>query len=185
MPPNPLLRRRDANALLCSTGLGFAWALAAAPAAHAQTAQRRTWPAGRATPPLALPVLDSEAFKLDQARGSPLLLNFWASWCEPCRAEMPSLQRLAQRHQAQGLRVLALNYRETDAAIRRYLAQTTQHPITLPILRDRDGSAAKAFGVSIFPSTVAISRQGQVLFSVVGEIDWDGQPADGWVAAML
>ena len=115
-------------------------------------------------------------------KGRAVLLNFWASWCEPCRSEMPSLELLATRHEAQGLQVLALNYRETDAAVRRFIETTA---LSLPVLRDRDGGAAKAFGVRTFPSTVAINRRGQVLSIAVGEWDWASPAARQWVGAAL
>ena len=111
-----------------------------------------------------------------------MLLNFWASWCEPCRSEMPALELLAARHQAQGLQVIAVNFRETEAAIRRFIETTA---LSLPVLRDSDGAAAKAFGVSTFPCTVAINRQGRVLSTLVGEVDWRSAPARNWVAAVL
>lgn len=115
-------------------------------------------------------------------RGQVVLLNFWASWCEPCRAEMPSLELLATRHEPDGLRVLAINFRETDGAVRRFLDQTS---FSLPVLRDRDGGAAQAFGVRVFPSTVAIARDGRAAFTVVGEVDWNAPEARRWIAPLL
>lgn len=174
----PLNRRRLAAGLALGAlgGLG-----AVALPARAQ-ATPRPWPKGQATPPLSLPSHEGPPWSLAAARGTPVLLNFWASWCEPCRSEMPSLELLAERNEAQGLQVIAVNFRETDAAIRRYL---NQWPITLPILRDADGAAARAFGVRIFPSTIAIGRDGKALFTVVGEADWTGSEARRWVAPLL
>ena len=140
------------------------------------------WPKSRATPPLALPVLDGPPWSLEQNKGQVVLLNFWASWCEPCRSEMPSLELLAQRLEAQRFSIVAVNFRETDASVKRYLAQW---PITLPIVRDADGAAARAFGVRIFPTTVAIARDGKAVFSVVGEADWTGPDARRWMAPLL
>ena len=142
----------------------------------------RPWPGGRTTPPLQLPGVDGTAWSLAAARGSPVLLNFWASWCEPCRAEMPSLQRLAAQHKAQGLQVMAINFREGEAAVRRFMTTTA---LSLPVLYDRDGAAAKAFGVRTFPSTVAIDRRGQARFVVVGEVDWASPAVQRWLAALL
>jgi thiol-disulfide isomerase/thioredoxin len=144
--------------------------------------QPQAWPRSRPTPALSLPQQEGPPWSLAAQIGQPVLLNFWASWCEPCRSEMPSLELLAQRHEAQGLQVMAVNFRETDAAVRRYLAQW---PITLPILRDADGAAARAFGVRIFPTTIAIARNGQAVFTLVGEADWTGSEARRWVAPLL
>ncbi len=140
------------------------------------------WPASRPTPALELPALEGPPFRLADARGQVVLVNFWASWCEPCRAEMPSLELLAERHAKDRLVVQAVNFRETDNAVARYLAQW---PISLPILRDRDGGAAKAFGVRVFPTTIAIGRHGRAAFSVTGEVDWGSTEARRWIAALL
>lgn len=142
----------------------------------------RPWPARQPTPALDLPVDGGGRWRLADARGQVLLVNFWASWCEPCRAEMPSLELLEQRHEKQGLQVVAVNFRETDAAVRRYLDQSA---LTLRILRDVDGAAAKAYGVRVFPTTVAIGRDGRVRFTVTGECDWTGAQARSWIAPLL
>jgi thiol-disulfide isomerase/thioredoxin len=144
--------------------------------------QRRSWPRGRTTPALQLPSLDGAAWTLAGARGRPLLLNFWASWCEPCRAEMPSLQQLAAQHQVEGLQVMAINFREGESAVRRFMTTTG---LSLPVLYDRDGAAAKAFGVRTFPSTVAIDRRGRARFVVTGEVDWSSPAVQRWMAALL
>jgi len=145
-------------------------------------ALRRPWPKGQPTPPLTLPGFEGPGWSLAEARGRPLLLNFWASWCEPCRAEMPSLELLAQRHEREGLLVLAINQRETDAAIRRYLQLM---PISLPVLRDMDGSTSRAWGARVLPTTVAVGRDGKALFTVIGELDWTGLQARQWIAPLL
>lgn len=142
----------------------------------------KRWPLTQATPALSLPTQDGQAWRLSSARGQVVVLNFWASWCEPCRSEMPSLELLAQRHERDGLQVQAINFRETDAAVKRHL---DQWPITLNILRDRDGAAAQAFGVRIFPTTIVIARDGRVAFSVTGEVDWTGATAQRWIAPLL
>lgn len=112
-----------------------------------------------------------------------MLLNFWAGWCEPCRDEMPSLELLAQRHANAGLQVVAVNHRETDAAIRRFMDFM---PLNLTrVVRDADGGAAQDWGVKVFPTTVVVGRDGQAAFSVIGELDWGGSEAADWLAPLL
>ena len=185
-PPRPGRRRllgalvgAPVAAVLASAGGG---ARAAEP-----VPERRPWPARQPTPALDLPVLDHAAregprFRLEQARGQVVLINFWASWCEPCRSERPSLELVAERFVREGLVVVAVNHRETDAALRRFIEQM---PISLPILRDVDGAASRSFGVRVYPTTVAIGRDGRAAFSVVGATEWNAEPARGWLAALL
>jgi thiol-disulfide isomerase/thioredoxin len=173
---NPDRRRWLAGSVLLAGAVGRGvWA-------QATDAARRPWPAARPTPALDLPTWEGSRFNLAEARGKVVLLNFWASWCEPCRSEMPSIELLAERFAKEGLVALAVNFRETDAALRRYLAEW---PITLPILRDADGAAARAWGFRGFPSTAVVGRDGRAVFSVTGEVDWAGREARQWITAVL
>jgi thiol-disulfide isomerase/thioredoxin len=114
--------------------------------------------------------------------GRPVLLNFWATWCEPCREEMPSLQALARRHESDALAVLMVNYRESESTIRRFLERT---PLALPVLLDRDGSAARDWTSRVFPTTVLIDRSGRPRHQVVGAVDWAGDDARQWLRELL
>jgi thiol-disulfide isomerase/thioredoxin len=175
LQPHVQLTRRQAL-----TALAASMVVASAEAGEAS--QRREWPRGRPTPALDLAGTGGARWRLADARGKVVLLNFWASWCTPCRVEMPSLELLAQRHERDGLLVMAVNYRETDAAVRRFLSEM---PLTLDILRDTDGGAARDWGVRIFPSTIAIGRDGKAAFTVTGELDWAGPVAREWLAPMF
>jgi thiol-disulfide isomerase/thioredoxin len=169
--------RRQALAASLATVAAFAWP-DTAHAAHVV----RDWPAGRPTPPLDLTDLDGKAWTLAALKGRPVLLNFWASWCEPCRAEMPSLELLATRHERAGLVILAVNYQETLSAIKHFLEAL---PFSLPILLDRDGDATSAWTPHVFPTTVLIGRDGSARSSVVGELDWMGATAAALVEPLL
>jgi thiol-disulfide isomerase/thioredoxin len=151
-------------------------------AAESEGALLRPWPAQQPTPPLRLPAWEGPAFDLASARGQVVLLNFWASWCEPCRAEMPSLELLAQRHAADGVQVITVNHRETDRALQRFVQELQ---FSLPVLRDMDGTASRAFGVRIWPTTVVVGRNGRVRFSIIGEADWTGAKAREWLAPVI
>lgn len=175
----PAIRRREVLLSALSAPL---WGIPGSPASAAQGPQPVPWPRNRPTPALALPTWDGSPWSLARARREVVLVNFWASWCQPCRAEMPSMELLAQRHADQGFQVVAVNFRETDGAIQRFIDETG---LDLPILRDRDGAAAKAFGVRVFPSSIVIGRDGQAVFSVVGEVDWTGVEARRWLAPVL
>jgi thiol-disulfide isomerase/thioredoxin len=169
-----LLHRR--HLLIAGTALA-----ACGPAAGAQ-ALRTDWPCGRRTPALRLPLLDGSSWSLEAQRGHALLVNFWASWCEPCREEMPALVRLAERERANGLRVLAVDYREPADTVRRFLDAA---PLALDIALDLDGSAAKSLDVHAFPSTVAIGRDGRVRFVAMGECDWTDARSRRWLDELM
>lgn len=113
-------------------------------------------------------------WQLDALRGRAVLLNFWASWCEPCVTEMPSLQALAARQGAERLIVLAVNFKQSAPSIDAFVQRTG---LTLPVIADPQGDIARQWGVKIFPSTVLIDAQGRVHGVVQGELDWTGPAA--------
>ena len=115
-------------------------------------------------------------------RGRAVLLNFWASWCEPCRAEMPTLQQIADFYGAEKLLVLAINFKEPAARALQF-AKTTG--VSLPVLLDQDGKAAQGWGVKVFPTTLMIDVAGRPRLRVKGEVDWTGPAAEKLIASLL
>ncbi len=142
----------------------------------------RDWPAQRRTPNLRLPLLDGSSWTLGSQRGRAVLLNFWASWCEPCREELPALAQLAKSLAPQGLLVVGVNYQDSRPTIERFMARDST---TLPVLLDSDGAAAKAFTSRIFPTTVLVGRDGRALGSFVGDPGWTGADAQARVSRLL
>jgi thiol-disulfide isomerase/thioredoxin len=140
----------------------------------------QAWAARKPTPALIATDLNGKEWRLADLRGRAVLVNFWASWCEPCRAEMPSLQRLAEQH-AGDVVVLAVNFKEPTASVQRFVHNTG---LNLPVLQDPQGNMARAFGVRIFPSTVMIGRDGRVHSVVRGELDWTGVDAEELLAPL-
>ena len=161
----------------CIAGLP-AWAVAA----DASTGfDVQPWGGKQPVPQLPMQDQDGKLWQLSQLRGRAVLLNFWATWCEPCRAEMPSLQRLAAR-EAERLTVIAINLKESSEAIARFV-QTTG--LQLPVVRDAQGDTAKAWGIRIYPSTVLIDPLGQALGVVRGALDWAGPDGARLLAPLL
>lgn len=127
----------------------------------------RRWPAAAPTPQLKLTDLTGKEWSLDELRGKPVVLNFWASWCGPCVEEIPVLNELAQRNK---LVVLGVNYKEGLDAIVRF---TREHPLHFPVLRDKTGTAFKQWSSGVMPTTVLIDRDGRARWRVTGELNVD------------
>lgn len=107
--------------------------------------------------------------------GQPVLVNFWASWCEPCREEMPSLQRLAERSRRHGLVVITVAVADRLAQVERFLSDNA---IQLPVVDDRDQVISRAWGARVLPGTVVLDRHHRIRLRGKGAIDWDS-PANG------
>jgi thiol-disulfide isomerase/thioredoxin len=109
-------------------------------------------------------------------RGRVVLLNIWATWCGPCRSEMPSLDRLQGQHRDDGLAVLTVSVdSDGSLAVRRFFEQSGIHNLT-PYL-DADSATARAFGAHAIPTTLLIGRDGKVIGSIVGAMEWDSPDA--------
>jgi len=134
----------------------------------------RPWPAEKPVPELALADLDGRPWKLAAHAGQVVVLNFWATWCEPCRLEMPSLAAMATRLKPQGLVVCAVNYRESPELIRQFLEKL---PFKATILLDADGDATTDWTPRVFPTSVLIGRNGKPTAMVLGDLDWGGPAA--------
>jgi len=162
-----------------------ALAMAAAllcPLAQAQGYEVRPWPASQAVPALRGVDLQGQTWQLADLRGRAVLVNFWATWCEPCLAEMPSLQALAKLHGSGELLVLTVNFKESATIAQRFAQRTD---MDLPILIDPNGQLAKAWEVNVFPSTALIASNGKVQGIVRGGLDWTGPAALKLIAPLL
>ena len=170
MKPGVLSRRQ-----LC---LAFAASAVAAPARAQHVA--KPWPAGRAVPPMAGTDLQGKSWDLAALQGQAVLINFWATWCAPCKEEMPTLQTLAEL-EGERLAVLAVNVREPLPRVQRY-AQSAG--LTFPILPDPRGEITRAWDMKVFPTTVLVDGRGRPQRVISGAVDWTGAVAQDWIAAL-
>ena len=136
---------------------------------------------GGATPPLALRDLEGKEHKLADYKGKVVVLNFWATWCDPCREEMPAMQRLQDKH-AGKLVILAVDYGEGPPRITDFLKKV---PVKFTVLLDRDTSAATAWKVKVLPTTLVIDPEQKVRFVVVGDVGWDTPPVESEIINLL
>jgi thiol-disulfide isomerase/thioredoxin len=129
-----------------------------------------------------LPDASGNKLSLKDFRGKVVLLNFWASWCVPCREEMPAMERLYQEFQNQGLIILGVNVREKreDA-----LAFLKELKVTYPVVFDPTGRWLLAYGAWGLPNTYLIGPQGEGLARTSGHADWYSPGARALIQALL
>ncbi len=138
---------------------------------------------GMAFPALALRGLDGEARSTGLLAGQPLVFNFWASWCPPCRGEMPDLDALGRRFVGRGLRVIGVAVDDDLNLVREFILQ---RQIGFEIWSDPGIRICRApLGVQGIPSTYLVSRHGRIGRVVTGERRWDEEPARQWVQELL
>lgn len=146
--------------------LAFLLLLALALPASAQPLKQWT---GAATPPLELADVDGKVHRLADYRGKAVLVNFWATWCGPCREEMPSMEQLRVAMQGKPFVVLAVNVGEGARVAGDYGSQMS---LGFPLLLDRDTKTTKAWGARILPASFVIGPDGKIRYSYLGAIDW-------------
>jgi thiol-disulfide isomerase/thioredoxin len=111
-----------------------------------------------------------------------VFLNFWATWCPPCREEMPAMQALAGALEKQGLVVLAVNYEESAETAEAFVRETG---LTLPVLLDGEGAVARRYRVTGLPASFFVDRRGALVGSVLGIRDWQGAAARRYIEGLL
>jgi len=111
-----------------------------------------------------------------------VLINFWATWCEPCRDEMPSIERLRKSLDGRPFEVLAVNLAEPESRIRSFLERV---PVKFTVLLDRDTAVAKAWKARILPATYVIGADGRIRYAYVGELDWSQESVRRAIAGLL
>ena len=137
---------------------------------------------GGGTPALALRDMAGGTHDLAAYRGRVVLINFWATWCEPCRAEMPSMQRLRDKLAGKPFVVLAVNVDEPDASIRRFLEETR---FDLPVLLDPNKTATRAWSVRVMPTSFLIGPDGRIRYRLQGDIDWSNEAVVATIAQLM
>jgi peroxiredoxin len=158
----------------------FALCMALACGAHAAPALT-PW-SGDAAPSFSLRDLDGATHSLAHYRGKVLLVNFWATWCEPCREEMPSIQRLRNKIGDKNFAVLAVNVDEPDARVRQFVRTSG---LDLTIVMDLNKTVTRDWGVRYLPVSFIVGADGRIRYRVVGDIDWDNDRVIGTISQLL
>ena len=113
---------------------------------------------------------DGTTYRLSDYRGQVVVLNFWATWCPPCRYEMPSLERAWQKVKGKGVMILAVDMGESEETIWEF---TGVYSVSFPIPLDRDGEITKKYPVIGLPTTFVVNPKGMVTHRTVGTREWE------------
>ena len=124
----------------------------------------------------------TETRTLSALKGKVVFLNFWATWCGPCRDEMPSMEVLYNRFKDKGLEILAVNCEEGQEDV---IAFMTNYGLTFPALLDEDGKVNGAYGIQAIPTTFLIDRDGRIILRLVGSINWDTEKIHAAIESLL
>ena len=126
--------------------------------------------------------LDGKSYSLKDFRGKVVFLNFWATWCIPCREEMPQMEKLHREFKDQGLEIVAVNFREDKQTVKKFVAELG---LTFRILLDLDGAVSNEYGAWALPLSYFVDRKGIFIGKVNGDRPWDSKEAKAFVREIL
>ena len=137
---------------------------------------------GEPAPDFALPTVEGQTVTLSALRGQAVLLNFWATWCPPCREEMPSIERLHQELKDQGLVILAVDVDESPKLVAKFMKDFR---LTFPALIDSGSRVSSQYGVGGLPTTILIDGRGRVVGAALGPRDWASAAGRALIRSLL
>jgi len=114
--------------------------------------------------------MDGELRTLADYQGKPLIINFWATWCPPCRAELPSMNRGWEKIKDEGIAMLAVNVGEDEDTIFMFMGN---YPIEFDLLLDHSGEIVKQWPVKGLPTTFVLDPEGRIVYRAIGGREWD------------
>ncbi len=121
-------------------------------------------------PNFSLKDMDGNVVTLESLRGKPVILNFWATWCPPCRAELPAMNRAWHKIKDKGVAMVAIDVGEDEGTI---FAFQADYPMDFTVLLDEDGTEIKKWPVRGVPTTFVIDPEGRMVYRAAGARDWD------------
>jgi peroxiredoxin len=161
-------RNRWMGVITITLIIGLAWIQISAVPAAATTGGAIPSPReGFAAPDFTLGTMNGDEVTLSNLRGQAVVINIWASWCPPCRAEMPAIQAVYEKNRDRGLEVLAVNTTYQDSE-RDAQAFVQEYGLTFPVPMDRDGSVSRQYQLRALPSTFFVDRNGIIRKVVLG-----------------
>jgi cytochrome c biogenesis protein CcmG/thiol:disulfide interchange protein DsbE len=161
----PLLSLAAGLALIAASLFGFWWlgrSVSSEPAAAAGASASQ----GKPAPDFLLQDVSGKPVRLRDLRGEVVLINLWATWCPPCRAEMPDLAEIYNAHKSEGFVILGVDDQERPETVMDFLAH---NPLPYPILLDTDSRVARAYGISFLPASFLVDRRGVLRATMPGQ----------------
>lgn len=137
---------------------------------------------GGPTPALELPDAKGGSHRLEDYRGKAVLVNFWATWCTPCREEMPSMEKLREALRDEPFVVLAVNVGEGARAARNFGEKLG---LGFPLLLDQDTRATRAWGARVLPASFIVAPDGTIRYAYFGAIDWAREDVRAAILALV
>jgi thiol-disulfide isomerase/thioredoxin len=116
--------------------------------------------------------MNGDIKKLSSYSGKVVFLNFWATWCGPCRIEMPSMQRVYEEFKDKGFVIVAVDLQEDKKVVKKFI---TEYNLTFPVLLDKTGKVGGIYGARSIPTTYLIDRNGYIIGRQIGAREWDTQ----------
>ncbi|MCW8944520.1 MAG: TlpA family protein disulfide reductase [Sedimenticola sp.] len=123
-------------------------------------------------PAFSLMNVTGKSSRLEDYRGQVVVINFWSTWCAPCRKEMPSLERAWQQLQSDNVVVLGIAIQDEQAMVVRFIEESR---ITFPILLDTEGTVAQSWPFSGIPATFVLDASGRIIYRALGLREWDSE----------
>ena len=121
---------------------------------------------------IKLPDMQGNMHSLSDYKGNIVLLQFWATYCTPCRKEMPTMNNLIKKMQGKPFKIVSVNMAETREEVASFLQQV---PVDFPVLLDSNGATVGQWKVFAAPANFILDKQGHIIFTLFGAIDWDSE----------
>lgn len=137
---------------------------------HAARGELKPYTGKLTNPDFTLTDLQGKQYQLSDYRGNIVLVQFWATYCTPCRKEMPTMNRLIQKMQDKPFKIVTINMAEPQDAVEQF---TKEVEIDFPVLMDENGSTISQWKVFAAPANFIIDKQGKIIYTLFGAIDWD------------
>jgi len=138
--------------------------------AQAGAGQLKEYWGDMTSPEIELPDLRGRQHSLIDYRGNVVLVQFWATYCTPCRTEMPTMNRLIKKMRGKPFKIVTVNMAESPGQVQQFLQEV---PVDFPVLLDSDGSTLSRWKVFAAPANFILDKRGKIIFTLYGAIEWD------------